>query len=286
MEELAMKKFILIALTALLMMVISSCGRSDNNADDSYENGNYYETDNDEPDNSKEEPPPTITIDVPIINQVQLMPLFDSLDIAAAYFAEARAIWDKDGGALWGVPLHAPFIIACTVTRQAAANMPDPEGIFQKEGDVYIGILPDNVFIGATAIDFAGIKWGIMPWGMVLAGGHTGIMTTLHVIVHEAFHAMQPRIKAGGLSGYSSSEQEYMRTNLDARVSVMLELNALIKAARANGDERTKAISDAISIRADRHRLHPQSVEFETSVEISEGLAVFTDMMFFKELIK
>jgi len=47
---------------------------------------------------------------------------------AEAYFKEAQAFCDRDGGRLWGISLCGPMVIADPVTGTIATNQPAPEG--------------------------------------------------------------------------------------------------------------------------------------------------------------
>ena len=209
------------------------------------------------------------------------------LDVAAAYFSKLQAIWDEDDGALWGIPLHTPIIFACPMTRHAVANMPDPEGLLQRQNDVYVGILPQGVIIASTAADFNGLRWGMMSWDMVEMT-HSFGESALRTLAHEAFHAIQGQVVSGAKSGmddygyYFHMLPIFHRNHknlLDVRISITLEQAALFAAVRTSGDERMTAIHDALSIRYDRRRRHPEMANRENAYEILEGLATFTDQM-------
>ena len=73
-----------------------------------------------------------------------------TLEIAEQLFAQVDRIHTEDNGALWGVKLHVPHIIADPITRFAVANRPYPGNFLTKQGNVYTGILPDSKFIGST----------------------------------------------------------------------------------------------------------------------------------------
>ena len=205
-------------------------------------------------------------------------PFESSIDLAVAadFFAKTQAIWDEDGGKLWGFPLHAPLMFADPVTRHAVTNMPDPGGVLQKQGSVYVGVLPDNVFISATAANFSGLRWGMVPWYWMDLERLDNETIILRLLTHEAFHAIQSQIISGNHPGTPRLEHV---NNLDARISIILEMNALMTAARGSGDLRIAAIKDALSIRKDRRERFPGVDKTEIIIELDEGLAVFTDLM-------
>ena len=210
-----------------------------------------------------------------------IAPLFESLDFVAAAFARVKAIWDEDDGDLWGFPLHTPLLIADELTREAVANMPDSQGILKKHGelDVYVGVLPDDVLIFNTAVSFDNTKWSMMTWNL-LASYDYDETWIVRVLVHEALHAVQSRIVAGGSSALNI---EHMY-NADARISVFMEINALFAALRATGGERLAAVNDALSVRAERRQNYPRGERVENTFEVLEGMAQFTEMILvFKE---
>jgi hypothetical protein len=139
--------------------------------------------------------------------------------------------------------------------------------------------LRSDIHIGATASYFSGLMWGMMPWDMAQSmkenewTGETGVV---RLLIHEGFHAIQDRVVHGEWLG---SPPDYIDSYEDTRIGVLLELNALLAALRAEGDARTAAIHDALSIRADRQQRHPAQAINEFTIEISEGLAVFTEVM-------
>jgi hypothetical protein len=49
-------------------------------------------------------------------------------DRAAAWFREAAALCERDGGRLWGISLCGPMVIADPVSRTIATNQPAPDG--------------------------------------------------------------------------------------------------------------------------------------------------------------
>ena len=48
--------------------------------------------------------------------------------LAQRYFAEAKAICERDAGRLWGVSLCGPLVIVDPATGTRATSQPEPEG--------------------------------------------------------------------------------------------------------------------------------------------------------------
>jgi len=194
---------------------------------------------------------------------------------AAAYIVAMEAIFDEDDGALWGVHLGMPFMFADSVTRHAVANMPDVGGeIFVEHEGFYIGVLPLGTWIGNTTINFDGRDWGMMTWALVEdLDSETEILT---IMVHELFHAWQQWHLGGGGRPH---DQPHMNA-LFARVSVQLEIRALLAALNSDNEEqRLAAIHDALSVRGERRRRFADAAGVENTFEIGEGTATYTDLV-------
>ena len=69
----------------------------------------------------------TLAIAVAICSTLPLSGQVDPLR-AEAYFKEAKAFCDRDGGKLWGISLCGPMVIADAATNTIATNQPAPEG--------------------------------------------------------------------------------------------------------------------------------------------------------------
>lgn len=211
--------------------------------------------------------------------EYEAAPEFNSsvpLDVTAMLFEQLNAIFDEDNGQLWGFPLHVPFVIADPVTRHAVANMP-ASGIFTRQGDVYVGILPAHVPISNTVRAFGGRLWGMAIWNEELFPE----MDFLSLMVHEAFHVWQNQVVSGRpLGSFSRIDGEPLHMlEADARISVLLEINALLMALRSDGEARQAAIHDALSIRAYRRERFENVAAIENSLEINEGLATYTEQL-------
>jgi len=206
------------------------------------------------------------------------------IDLAAEYLAMMEAAFDKDDGELWGAPLHTPFILVDPITREAVANQPFPKADLERQGDFYVGILPDDVPIFSTAWDFNGVWWGMMLWEVSpKANNHANY--TLRVMIHEAFHANQfDGLIGGRLLGY---DDDFFDHNIDINVYARLEITALLRALGSDSDdERLSAIRDALSIREERRQKDLAMTPEDISLTIMEGTALYTDMkMGFKDTV-
>ena len=200
-------------------------------------------------------------------------------DKASYLFERLDVLLDADDGYLWGINLHGPVVIVDELTRYAVANMPDEREIFSRQGDLYVGRLPEETIMGVTASEFGGRLWGMVTWGFIENEGFIDseeVDSIVHItdtMLHELFHARQHLFFEGELGGYPPSHLN----NLDARINLRLELNVLLHALRTTGEDRRLAVADALSIRAERHRLYPDDIQAENLFEASEGTAVYTE---------
>ena len=193
-------------------------------------------------------------------------------NLAAQFFEEINQIFDEDGGQLWGFYLHAPIIFVDPDTRAAVANQPDPEGILDKQGDVYVGLFPESlqVFDAVVTYDyFGGVLWVVVPWPSIQYRDQESVMRKLtHKTTHWHQHAFLTDFSVGGNSHMNEME---------ARVSIRLEVNALIRAFRATDhEERLSAIVDALSFRGWRRQVFDGALS-ENRLETIEGLAFYTE---------
>src|SRR5215207_2739693 len=192
-----------------------------------------------------------------------------SPDAAAAgrYFAEARALCARDGGRLWGRSLCGPMMFADPTTRAVMASEPDREGLLKRSGEVYVGILPVNVNIANTAVEWAGVKWMLIMSSAIPADRHRrGAM-----LMHELWHRQQAEL---GFPA-SGAANQHLDTR-EGRVWLQLEWRALARALASRGLNRRRAVADALLFRARRRTLFPDAAAEEREMELHEGLAEYT----------
>jgi len=96
---------------------------------------------------------------------------------AEAYFKEAKAFCDRDGGRLWGISLCGPMVIADPATGAIATNQPAPEGA-----------RPRNLGYANATTKWGGVEWSTFNW-KILASFDTPSRGLL--MVHELFHRVE-----------------------------------------------------------------------------------------------
>jgi len=196
------------------------------------------------------------------------------LDLAAMYFSMMEAILDKDDGALWGVNLNGPFMFVDSLTRNAAANRPDRRGVFTRQGDIYVGTLHSQQFIGVTATRFSFEMWGMMTWDFLEQCEDD--KEVVRIMIHELFHAWQDEL----FGEFPQVSRDAFVEDLETNIFIRLELNALLRALVGNTEEeRLRATLDALSIREERRQRGLGMTAHDIAVTISEGTAQYTDLM-------
>ncbi len=183
-------------------------------------------------------------------------------------FAEARQFSEKEGGHLWGKTLYGPMFFVDPATRAMVANEPDAQGLLHREGDVYVGTLPDSVIIADTPVEWAGKRWTMLRWPMP-----EDTFTRRVKFEHELFHRIQPDLHLD-----TPDTPNLHLDTAEGRLWLQLEWRALAAALIEHGPAQTQAIRDALAFRDYRHKLFAGSAETERSLEIAEGIPEYTGL--------
>jgi hypothetical protein len=186
--------------------------------------------------------------------------------LALQYFHEIRALSDADGGKLWGKPLYGPTFFVDRSSRTVVANQAGETGELIKEGDVFAGLLPRNIPIANTSVEWAGLRWTMVIWP---PGGDQYERDAL--LAHELYHRLQPQL------GLIPKELPNVHLDtLEGRYWLQLERRALGSALQAKGNRLRRAAADALLFRARRREVFPDAAQAEDSLEMNEGLAEYT----------
>src|SRR5262245_45428711 len=177
---------------------------------------------------------------------------------AEAYFKEADAICQRDGGRLWGVSLCGPMVFADTRTRTLATNQPRPT---EEQ--------PRSLGFANSPMEWGGTRWAAFMWDFTtsLPDARTRDMFMLH----ELFHRIQPELGLVTISG-----QNAHLDTVEGRIWLRLEWRALARGLGQSGEDRKRAVSDATAFRLARRSQFANSAENERVEEIREGLAQYT----------
>jgi hypothetical protein len=187
--------------------------------------------------------------------------------LAAAYFREAEIAGKNQK--LWDIKLYGPMLFVDEQTRIAYSNMPDSAGILKADGEIYKGILPKDVIVANTAINWEGKMWSVILWPLP-----TDHDERLNLVMHESFHRVQDQL---GLPAHSPTADHL--STMYGRIYFLLELQALNAALSKPVNRRKADLSSALLFRAKRRELFPQSYNNERLLEMNEGLAEYTGVM-------
>jgi hypothetical protein len=176
---------------------------------------------------------------------------------AQAFFKEAQALCERDGGRLWGVSLCGPMVIGDAATRTFATSQPAPDA-------------PRPPIVGLVN---APVQWGGQTWASYMWADLSNAppQPRSEVLIHELFHGVQRQL---GLA-VANPASEHLDAQ-DGRYWIRLEWRALARALRASGPQRSDAVRDALTFRQARHARLPGAAENERASLIAEGLASYT----------
>lgn len=192
--------------------------------------------------------------------------LHDSISI---FFNEIKKASEKNTG-LWNKGLYGPTILIDPRTRELFANEPDTAGILKLNGNIYSGVLPGNINIANTAIN-----WNGKRWAMIMFPLPQNKQNRINLLAHESFHRIQPSL------GFTLSNVENNHLDQkDGRVYLRLELEALKKAIKSSSEkELQQHLTNALTFRKYRHSLYSKSDSTENILELNEGIAEFTGVI-------
>ncbi|MBW8303345.1 MAG: hypothetical protein K0M78_05255, partial [Brevundimonas sp.] len=131
----------------------------------------------------------------------------------AAIIAEAKAVCEADGGALWGVDLCTPILLVDPATRTIHAGQRGESDALKPEGALFVGALPDTVNIANTALEWDGVRWA-----MVMRPLPDEPTRRRALLAHESWHGVQERL---GLPAASPTPEHLSTT--ESRVLMRLE---------------------------------------------------------------
>src|SRR5262245_31513923 len=177
---------------------------------------------------------------------------------AEAYFKEAATICQRDGGRLWGVSLCGPMVFADARTRTLATNQPRPTAEW-----------PQMLGLANAPIEWTGSRWAAFMWDFTTSLPDARVRGEF--MLHELFQRIQSQlglITPGG-------KNEHLDT-FEGRVWLRLEWRALSMALILSGEDRKRAVSDAVAFRLTRRSQFANAAENERVEEIGEGLAQYT----------
>ncbi len=178
---------------------------------------------------------------------------------------ELNKVLNKEQGKTWNHSLRGALMLVNRENRIIIANESDNSGKFMKQGDYFVGKLPETINISNTAFDWDGKRWIMLALPLPKTKEEQ-----LNYLIHESFHRIQPLI------GFDSL-YETQNIHLDSkrgRIYLKLELAALKQAL--NSKEPNIHIKNALLFRQYRHQIISEAKASENALELKEGLAEYT----------
>lgn len=185
---------------------------------------------------------------------------------AQQYFAEAKALSERDNAALWKVRLCGPLLFVDRETRYGVANQADAEGKLKPLDGVFAGTVPPELGVANTAIKWAGIQWTMVMWPLPQYK-----QPRMRLVIHECFHRVQTQI---GLN-FTDAQNGHL-DSLAGRIWLQLEWRALEHAFWQQGEARKRDVVDAVYFRNYRRSFFPAAAANEDALEMNEGMAEYT----------
>lgn len=188
------------------------------------------------------------------------------LQLAKSYFDELDSLCRIDNGNLWGINLYGATMFVFPKSRLIIANQADKaENLVEKEG-LFVGMLPDNVNIANTSMEWNGTSWTMVNWEDIPAGDK---YSRAKLLIHESWHRNEEVIGIKPVMTENTHLDE-----LQGSVLLKLEFLALSHALMSQAGEKTTHLTNALNIRAYRQLLFPANNE--NTFELHEGMAEYT----------
>lgn len=192
-----------------------------------------------------------------------------NLDMISGYFQETEQITAQHVN-VWDINLYAPMIIVDLEQQLIFANEADENHILKKRGNIYVAPLPPDLMIANTAVEWQNKRWAmaILPLPLDKKG-------RISLLTHELFHVAQPQLN---FALFSPNNQHL--DDKAGRIYLRLELNALLQALKSPIPQRDSHVRAALSFRMQRYQLYPEARVLENQLELNEGLAEYTGLLF------
>lgn len=187
-------------------------------------------------------------------------------DSIATYFNEIKVEANKHQQ-MWATDLYGPMLLVNPNSKQLFANFSDTAGILKQDGKIYSGILPNEINIANTAIN-----WNGRRWAMIMLPLPVNKQDRINLLAHELFHVSQPSL---GFQLFNTENNHIDQK--DGRIYLRLELEALKKTIQTTNEiERKTHLTNALTFRKYRYSLYPGADTTENLLELNEGLAEYT----------
>lgn len=185
---------------------------------------------------------------------------------ASKYFKSIEEICNRDNGKLWGKNIYGPVMFVDRTNRRIISNYPDEEGLLKEKDGIYSGLYPKELIVNNSPVVFGRTEFAMVP--LPVEEDEYRIKSRA---IHGLFHRFQETI---GIPPATFNENNM--DEKEARLWIKLEWKALRKALNSKGEERLRALRDALVFRGSNRELYQKYAIEENRFENYEGLATFT----------
>lgn len=189
-----------------------------------------------------------------------------SADTILSYFDEVKQA-AQEHYALWNRSVYGAMLLIDAKTRQVYANEPDEKRALTLKDGIYCGLLPYDINIANTSIE-----WNGKTWALITLPLSKNRFNRINLLAHERFHCIQPSL------GFTPIEKPNNHLDKkDGRIYLRLELEALRHSVNAQTpNDAKKHIANALIFRIYRHSMFKGAAASENLLEINEGIAEYT----------
>lgn len=189
-----------------------------------------------------------------------------TVEKANKYFKDIEEICNLDSGKLWSKNLYGPVIFVDRTSRYIFSNYPDQQGLLKQKDGIYTGTYPKELIVNVAPVYFGGTRYAMVP-----LPANEDENAIKRRSIHSLFHRYQENLGVAPVL-FNQRNME----DREARLWIKLEWKALRKAISSNGDERLRAIRDALVFRGANRELYSRFADDANHFETYEGLATFT----------
>jgi DNA-binding phage protein len=189
-----------------------------------------------------------------------------TVEKASKYFKDIEEICNLDNGKLWSKNLYGPLIFVDRTSRYIFSNYPDQQGLLKQKDGIYTGTFPKELIVNVAPVYFGGTRFAMVP-----LPANDDENAVKRRSIHSLFHRYQENL---GIAPVLFNQRNM--EDREARLWIKLEWKALRKAISSNGDERLRAIRDALVFRGANRELYSRYADDANHFETYEGLATFT----------
>jgi len=188
---------------------------------------------------------------------------------AEIIFKEMAACLEGENSQFWDSPLSTQAILYDARTNRAACSTNPGLGVFEKQGEVWVGNMPTGPDMRRKVVTWVGQSWTIIRWPLPHEPSARKKET-----IGKLWYL---QVKDLGVP-MTAQENAHLKT-VEGRLWMRLEWRALAAALQSEGLAQRGAIADAMTFRRQRRNMTEVAAYQEQAAELVDGLAHYTGLM-------